>query len=204
MRPFRGAGNSALSDGRILGGGRRFPDNYAIGRLLPDGTSDPSFGTKGVVITALGDICPPFDFIVQADGRIIVASQLMDLASPSGETLTVAKYLTDGSPNAGFGPAGVQVPVNAANPLGSFIGASALAIDAAGRMIIGGWLNSAVGIARLTAAGAFAETFGNSGAFLPMTISARGARPAVGRGVGLPEGLAAGQCVMSLRLTNRR
>lgn len=59
------------------------------------GTLDPTFGTDGVVTTA---ISPKYNnvstTIVQADGKILVAG---DAGTPSTYQMTIARYNTNGS-----------------------------------------------------------------------------------------------------------
>lgn len=96
-------------DGKILTTGRCFTeqgwDIYVI-RSLPDGELDPAFGSLGVVRTDLGSYWDQaFAITTQPDGRIIVAAE----SSSNGlhSTVTLVRYLPDGSLDESFGNLGV-------------------------------------------------------------------------------------------------
>jgi uncharacterized delta-60 repeat protein len=79
-------------------------DNFAVRRYNTDGSLDASFGAGGIVSTdfaGLGDAAVAV--ALQVDGKIVVAGRAQ-LAS--GTDLAVARYNTDGSPDASFGSGG--------------------------------------------------------------------------------------------------
>jgi hypothetical protein len=71
-------GVAVQNDGRIVAAGHRLPNGEArVGRLLVDGTPDPSFSDAGTAIvepagSPSSDVSL-FAAAVQADGRILVA-----------------------------------------------------------------------------------------------------------------------------------
>jgi endoglucanase len=100
-------------DGRIVVGGyvNQPLADFALGRLLADGTVDSSFGTNGRVITRFG---PDNDIVsgvgIQADGQIVAAG-----SADSGSTaqpdqdFALARYNPNGSLDPSFGSGGTLV-----------------------------------------------------------------------------------------------
>src|SRR5581483_4459314 len=97
-------------DGRIvLAGFSRVTsgEDFAVARLLADGTPDATFGTGGVVITSIG----PFDdraagVVVQPDGRIIAAGYTKSTAN---RDVALVRYESDGRLDATFGAGGIAI-----------------------------------------------------------------------------------------------
>jgi uncharacterized delta-60 repeat protein len=118
--------------GRILLGGfayiNSFPD-FALARLLPDGTPDPTFGTAGVVTFDIGPSSEnPAQVAVTPTGRIVMSG---DFRIPGGEydfiTLGIdgndAPVVTPGSGAAEYtagGPAVAVAPAIAITDADSF------------------------------------------------------------------------------------
>ncbi|WP_026452113.1 T9SS type A sorting domain-containing protein [Aequorivita capsosiphonis] len=125
------------------------------------GVLDPTFGTDGIVTTA---ISPKYNnvstTIVQADGKILVAG---DAGTPSTYQMTIARYNTDGSLDSTFGDAGT-LRFNV-GPLKSFI--MDLVQQPDGKIIIGGrtWddVSGNFALVRLNEDGSFDDTFGING-----------------------------------------
>ena len=121
-------------------------------RLNTDGTFDTSFGTGGLVHSALpgvGDgIARFFSVKLDSQGRIVAGGE--------GEGAVVARYHTDGSLDTTFGDGGV-----ARNPFGN--DATDIAIDSDGKIIVPGGAGGHFGILRFTANGAIDTTFGVNG-----------------------------------------
>lgn len=118
--PNDGGGKDALADGRAL------PD-AAEGGLPAEGAGslDATFGTSGIVLSALID--DPRCVAVRADGKIYVGGA-------SANALAVARFNEDGTPDTTFGSGGrVTVP----NMTSSV--AQALSIDAMGRVVAAGY-----------------------------------------------------------------
>ena len=100
-------------DGRIVIGGyvNQPLADFALVRVLPDGTVDPSFGSSGRVTTAFG----PLNEIVaevgiQADGKL-VATGYSDsgVINRPDQDFALARYNPDGSLDGSFGSGGTVV-----------------------------------------------------------------------------------------------
>ncbi len=95
-------GSVRQSDGKILFTGDARPAGTVLlllGRVLPDGSLDPSFGTEGFTRVDVGQTNPPgvngdlgFGLGLQPDGRIVVAGIADILTSQSG---FVARFEND-------------------------------------------------------------------------------------------------------------
>jgi uncharacterized delta-60 repeat protein len=120
-----GAGSDARFDGNT-----RFEGGFGDGPELPKpgGTLDPTFGTNGVMTSALLDTVT--SVVVRADGKIVVAGA-------SGGQLAVARFDASGMPDASFGGNGRVVVV-----AGTSSRADAVALDATGRILAAGFATS--------------------------------------------------------------
>jgi uncharacterized delta-60 repeat protein len=147
-----------------------------IERMLPDGKPDPSFGTAGdgrVPIPGL----QLFAVAVDPLGRIVVAGR-----DPEAHRLAVARLLSDGSFDPGFGTLGVvRTAVSADTPANLDVG-RAVAVAPDGSILVGGSAGQAedcfVGalhcwgpyldavVLRYLPDGQLDERFGEGGAFL--------------------------------------
>ena len=80
---------------------------FAVLRYLPDGSLDTAFGDGGLVAGLVPGGAA--SVAVQPDGRIVAAGRV---TSPAGdEDIVVARFLTDGSLDPGFGDAGTGTRV---------------------------------------------------------------------------------------------
>ena len=139
-QPLFGDANAAASaiavqpDGRILVAGCvDFGDHgrhldFALARLEPDGSPDSRFGSNGVVRTDFsGSMDCARAMVLQADGRIVLAG---DAFGDFG----LARYMPDGSLDAGFGAAGkVRTDLRDSSD-----GVAAMAILPDGGFLVGG------------------------------------------------------------------
>ncbi|HVF89842.1 MAG TPA: hypothetical protein VNH22_07235 [Blastocatellia bacterium] len=96
-------------DGRLIAVGSvdiGTPDaNFGLVRYNVDGSLDPSFGSGGKVVTDFfGSVDFAFDALLQPDGKIVVAGQV--LTPPSNVDFAVARYNSDGSLDLSFGIGG--------------------------------------------------------------------------------------------------
>jgi uncharacterized delta-60 repeat protein len=129
----------ALDDeGRIVAAGLAGPvhgghRDFALARYLPDGRLDRKFGRDGLVTTDFGGASDDAAAAVaiQPNGRIVVAgSTFQDTRS-----FALARYLPDGRLDRKFGAGGlVQTPFG----LNSFAQATAVAVQADGKILAGG------------------------------------------------------------------
>src|SRR5215211_571482 len=118
--------------------------DFALARYKPDGRLDRSFGSGGVVTTAIGS----FDDVATAvaigpRGRIVVAGwAAKDLYSPE---LALARYKRNGRLDRSFGSGGtVMEPIDSGGCDGYEIRCPAeahgVAIDSDGRIVVAGWV----------------------------------------------------------------
>jgi uncharacterized delta-60 repeat protein len=148
---------AVLPDGRIVAGGTTPADSIWVGRFLPNGDPDPSFGDGGYV--TFGSPLYGLDGLeLQADGRIV----LLGHPDPSGDGIdvTVARLLTDGALDPSFGEGGITRFDFAGATASS---GSALAIQPNGRILVAGSAARDFNVARLTASGTLDETFSGDG-----------------------------------------
>lgn len=125
------------------------------------GTLDPTFGTDGILTTA---ISPKYNNVattlVQNNGKILVAG---DAGTPSTYQMTIVRYNEDGSLDTSFGNGGT-LGFNV-GPLKSFI--MDLAQQPDGKILIGGrtWddVSGNFALVRLNEDGSFDDTFGTNG-----------------------------------------
>jgi uncharacterized delta-60 repeat protein len=78
------------------------PRLFALARLNPDGSLDPSFGTAGRVTTSFGSSVTGSGGLLQPDGRIVAVGFL----GFSSGTIAAARYNADGSLDLTFGTGG--------------------------------------------------------------------------------------------------
>lgn len=156
-------------DGTIVAGGYAAATvsdtarNFALVRLLTDGSRDMSFGSSGVVIT---DFAGAGDEIaalaLQPDGRIVAAG-----TARLGENAEfgLARYLADGTPDDSFGTGGRLTTGFGTVDDNVF----ALALQPDGGIIAAGFAATVAGtdydlaLARYTAAGGLDSAFGTGG-----------------------------------------
>ncbi|GKQ59582.1 hypothetical protein QMTAC487_34430 [Sphaerotilus sp. FB-3] len=153
-------------DGRILvaghqpgaGGGQ----DVLLMRYRADGTLDTTFGSGGRVTVAAasfgGTTAQVWAMAVQADGAIVVAGQ----ATVGGvQYALVQRYLADGSLDSSFSGDGTALW----GDVSQFCEASAVAIDAQGRIVLGGTVSGATAVARVTADGMLDTAFGGGNGY---------------------------------------
>ncbi len=153
---------SSLTDGR---------PGFLLMRVRGDGSVDPAFGTGGRSVTAIGQGgAEALAAAYSPDGKIIVAGSA---ASADGRDvdIAVARYMADGNLDSTFGCGGVALT----EVSGGADTAFALALDRAGRIVVGGQCGRAnlrentrgtACIARFSANGDVDVAFGPNGARL--------------------------------------
>ena len=135
------------ADGKIVavgisrGTGTGSTADFAVVRLDADGSLDPTFGGGTGKTTIAFDLGGDNDdqalsVALQPDGKIVVAGSAN--AGANGYVFAVARLLTDGSRDTGFNASGrVTIPFGTPSaPLDAT--AFSVAIDNAGRIILGG------------------------------------------------------------------
>jgi uncharacterized delta-60 repeat protein len=126
-------------DGKIVVAGARFTStsgDFAVARYNTDGSLDATFGTGGIVFTDLnaGSNDTAFAMALQDDGKIVLAGQSITPVNPV-EDFAVVRYNNNGTLDATFGAGGIVITDFGA---AFYEGASSVAIDSAGRIVVGG------------------------------------------------------------------
>ena len=159
------SGLAIQQDGKIVAVGSAGRDTrFGLTRYNPDGTLDPSFGGDGKVSTDFtpGDADEAKDVAVQADGSLVVFGQ-SGFIGGSNAVLTLARYLPDGGLDPSFGDGGVVMIDFDPDPNATEF-AAGVAIDAQGKIVAGGSINSArFGVVRYDADGNPDGTFDGDG-----------------------------------------
>jgi uncharacterized delta-60 repeat protein len=124
-------------DGRIVAVGPTVSLDFMVVGFRVDGTLDDRFGVGGLVTTSFfGDDDIPSAVKLQPDGAILVAGLTATAGGDDSidEDYALARYLPDGTLDAGFGSGGVvTTDINGDND-----GASALALQPDGRIVVAG------------------------------------------------------------------
>lgn len=95
-------------DGMIVVGGRTSttPWSFLLERLQSDGAPDPAFGSDGVVTTAFQYFAELGGLALQPDGRVLAVGTDINVDTGGRNVLVLARYLSDGSLDPGFGTGG--------------------------------------------------------------------------------------------------
>jgi uncharacterized delta-60 repeat protein len=151
------------SDGKIVAAGSAGAAAFAVARYNPDGSLDPRFGAGGLVTTAFGGFFNEANgLVMQADGRIVAAGEVVNVDSTSAFAL--ARYRSDGSLDPAFGTGGTLTTDFAGTGT-----AAALVMQASGRLVAAGTANPATGtgndfaLAGYRPDGSLDPTFGTGG-----------------------------------------
>jgi len=83
--------------------------NLLVVRLRPDGTPDPTFGTRGRVDTDLGGHEQALGAVVGADGSVLVIGVERSPATVGAGRILLVRYLADGTLDRRFGDDGYTV-----------------------------------------------------------------------------------------------
>ena len=154
------SGIAVQPDGKVVAVGRGGMGFTAV-RLLPNGALDGSFGSGGIVITAVGSPSVEDEataVLVLGDGKIVVTGAA-DYSFPYSQTnFALARYQADGRPDPTFGSGGVVVTEGPEEEI-----ASALAIAPDGKIVVAGSANGSFRLARYLRTGALDRTFGERG-----------------------------------------
>ena len=137
---------------------------FAVARYQADGTLDPTFGVGGKVLTSLGepDAFGPMDafayaVVIQADGNILVGGYALQPTWPTRRAIVV-RYLSDGTLDTSFGASGKAVaPFGDSNP------GYALALQADGKILLGGEVGGDLAVTRFNSSGTLDTGFGSGG-----------------------------------------
>jgi uncharacterized delta-60 repeat protein len=147
--------------------------DVALARFNVDGTLDPSFGTGGKVITAVGPGTRrdrAHDVAVLADGKILVAG-FADMGPGAGRrNFMLARYNPNGTLDGSFGSGGIVLTPAAPGDNNDIVTTNGLAIDPVGRILVTGQADMGAGagsfnfaLARYLPNGSLDSSFGGDG-----------------------------------------
>jgi uncharacterized delta-60 repeat protein len=147
-------------DGKLVAAGSG-SGHFAIARYRANGSLDPTFGLGGKVITQVGGIFDAASAVaIQTDGKVVAAGG----TAPGGFCCQFAlmRLNSDGSLDATFGNGGTVT-----TPFGGISTASALAIQADGKIVAAGSkfdpFGSGFALARYNSDGSLDSTFDGDG-----------------------------------------
>ncbi|NRB21478.1 hypothetical protein HRU45_01915, partial [Candidatus Dependentiae bacterium] len=150
------------TQGRLIVAGYEIPSfNFAVTRLLENGSLDSSFAGDGTVVGMGNNIRHISGIKLNKEGKIVL------FGYTTGDNLIVIQLNTDGSLDASFGTAGTP-GIQEIGFGGRDITRSDFIIDTQGRIVIVGYTDvgsnpTNFAIARLNADGSFDTTFGSGG-----------------------------------------
>lgn len=136
MGVYSSANAMALqTDGKIILAGvsedSNIVESFAIARYNIIGTLDKTFGTGGIVTTAIQNRDRSDAILVQTDGKIIAAGTSSD--SNNNRSYALVRYNADGSLDSSFGTGGKQT-----SAFGNDDEASGIALQTDGKIIVTG------------------------------------------------------------------
>jgi uncharacterized delta-60 repeat protein len=150
-------------DGKIVAGGVTQPSTpggstWTVVRYNTDGTPDPSFGTAGLVTTAMSGADPAdlTQLALQSDGKIVTVGYVWHPSSLTADGI-IARYNPDGSLDPSFGTGGI-----ARLNTGRITAWYGVALQN-GNIVVAGNGEDAPVMARYTTNGVLDPTFGNFG-----------------------------------------
>lgn len=149
-------------DGKIVAVGVT-NDSFAVARYLASGVLDASFGSNGLVVTAVTDAqqrAEATSIAVQPDGKLVVAGTVH---GSGGGDVAVLRFLPKGALDSSFDGDGKVV----ADFNGGDDSAAAVALDGNKRIVVGGsarvGTQSNFAVLRLTSNGTLDATFDGNG-----------------------------------------
>jgi uncharacterized delta-60 repeat protein len=133
--------------------------NLIVGRYNTDGALDARFGTGGKVYTDfLGGTSFGNSIAIQSDSKVVVAGYgAPDIGVPIPD-FAVARYLADGSLDTGFGTGGKLT-----TDLGGNDQARAIEVQSDGKLVVAGFSNNLLAVARYNADGSLDTSFSSDG-----------------------------------------
>jgi len=150
-------------DGKIIVGGvgqGSLPFSVALFRLNPDGSTDTTFGSGGLVIVNFPEESSVFDIVVLPDGKILLSGELF-----IDNSFLLIRLNPNGSLDNSFGNGGTVRPKM--GPTNQSIGAArAIAIQPDLKIVAVGVAENSWAIARFHPNGQLDEDFSNDGKIL--------------------------------------
>ncbi|MBC7776148.1 MAG: T9SS type A sorting domain-containing protein [Phycisphaerae bacterium] len=136
---------------------RYFTGNVLLVRINPDGTRDDTFGEGGLVIDPIEGNSSAYALALQPDGKILLTGD----TGPNPQAI-VARYLSDGTRDLGFGNEGVQYLPELYEGVG-------IAVFPDGKILTANWSTNAtlgnLALAQLLPNGQRDQAFGDNGVF---------------------------------------
>jgi uncharacterized delta-60 repeat protein len=159
------------SDGKIVAGGYAFNGtdlDFALVRYDSTGVPDPAFGGgDGIVTTAIGGGDDQLEALIQqADGKLVAAGLSYD-AGFNSSTITVVRYLEDGTPDPNFGGGDGKVTTAVSS---SFDGALALIEQTDHKLVVTGYADTDIVVVRYGTDGTPDALFGGGDGIVRTTI----------------------------------
>jgi uncharacterized delta-60 repeat protein len=156
---------AVLPDGKVLAAGNISAGtglDFALNRYNADGTSDTTFGTNGKKAIDVGSGDSLYGALVQPDGKIVLTGTS---AYTNGSTYTLVRLNADGTFDTTFSGDGKATPAVTSGTL-SLNGA--LAVQADGKILLGGHISTTTGaydmtLLRFTADGNLDTSFNGTG-----------------------------------------
>ena len=154
------------TDGKIVAGGYRDSAFYLM-RYTTAGVPDSSFGTDGAITTTIGTGSDEmaYDIALQSDGKILLCGYS---SSPSDYYGFIARYNTNGSLDSSFGANGVVTQTIATYTDIEYYGMS---LQANGRIVVVGYADSGIILARYNTNGTLDTGFGVDGIIIVPTTA---------------------------------
>ncbi|HEX8146363.1 MAG TPA: Calx-beta domain-containing protein [Pyrinomonadaceae bacterium] len=170
---------AGISGERVNGFGG--PTSFALARLKPDGTPDPTFDGDGRLTTAFLGQDTAYGVAVQPDGKIVAAGSTSTTFNFVDSDFALARYETSGALDQTFG-AGGRVLADFDFGYDTAVG---VAVAPGGRILAGGYtftrnMQARFAAARFNADGSPDNTFGTGGR---ATTQFPDDRRALGRGL---------------------
>ena len=132
-------------------------DEFAVARFNTDGSLDTTFNSSGsqpgVITTQIGSIAQAQGVAIQSDGSIVVVGN-------SDGALCLVSYTSAGVLNTAFGTDGIVINDAIGN---QSQGANAVAIDSSGNVVVTGYADNYLLVARYTSAGILDTSFNTNG-----------------------------------------
>ena len=91
----------------VVGSGLGSDATFDVVRYNTDGSLDATFGSGGIVATAIGSRSCAYAVVLQPNGKIVVAGSSEGESGQVGELLALARYNSDGSLDTTFGVGGM-------------------------------------------------------------------------------------------------
>ncbi len=169
----RAFSSAIQSDGKIIAAGYSSTGSagsqrvFTLIRYNTNGSLDSTFGTNGIVTTAIGSSDDEiFSTVIQKDGKIIAAGYSYKGSLSNGDTyvFALARYNVDGSLDNTFGTKGIVTTAalpSANSPEEDEI--HSLAVQSDGKIIVSGYSYGGFALARYNSDGSLDNTFGTNG-----------------------------------------